>query len=249
MKELTTMLRRSGIVVLALSCAHCSSSDAVNSPGPASGADASVDTAAEAQVEAAADTAADTAAPAGRCSVTGDGWTTLMFVNRCDRAVVFEGSDIQGAELEPGAVACRDVGSSQEPINSKRYWGYAGADPGAGRYSLAEFTFNTDFQDFDWYDLSHVDAFNLPLQIAAVDHPECRTLTCADDLVATCPAEGRYPAQGEAIACVSPDRDDPNNPVASYFEASCADAYSWSGDDQDSMVACAGEDYDVVFCP
>ena len=48
---------------------------------------------------------------------------------------------------------------------------------------------------------------------------------------------------------MSPDRDDPDSPVAQYFDAACADAYSWSGNDAESMAACAGEDYAVVFCP
>lgn len=185
----------------------------------------------------------------GSCSVTGDGRTTVTFRNLCAKTVSFRGSDIDGADLAPGQSACRDVGSSTEKISSKRYWGFAGVDPGAGRYSLAEFTFNTDFNDFDWYDLSHVDAFNLPLQIVAIDKPDCRRLTCAEDLLASCPVEGCYPSSGPIESCVSPNRDDPNNPVAKYFDAQCVDAYSWSGDDKESMVACAGEDYEVVFCP
>ena len=55
------------------------------------------------------------------------------------------------------------------------------------------------------------------------------------------------------MSCVSPARDDPESPVALYFEA-CDDAYAWSGDDQHGtdtspMRACAGEDWDIVFCP
>jgi len=79
---------------------------------------------------------------------------------------------------------------------------------------------------------------------------KCRTLTCPDDLLANCPAIGQEKdAAGKVISCFNPTRDDKNSVVAQYFEAGCADAYSWSGDDQGSVVACAGEDYDVVFCP
>jgi hypothetical protein len=43
------------------------------------------------------------------------------------------------------------------------------------------------------------------------------------------------------------------SPVALYFEA-CDDAYAWSGDDQKGddpspMRACAGEDWQISFCP
>ncbi|KYF81514.1 hypothetical protein BE20_20800 [Sorangium cellulosum] len=184
------------------------------------------------------------------CRTPGDGKSTLAFVNRCDEPLQFLGSLIEGGELGPGQFACRDVGNSEEPLSSLRYWAYAGSDPGGGRHTLAEMTLNTDFNDFDWYNISHVDAHNLPLAIVPVGLPDCRTLSCPDSLLAGCPEAGRYEdASGATISCVSPDRDDPTNPVAVYFEERCKDAYSWSGDDQESMAACAGEDYDIVFCP
>lgn len=227
----------------------CSADDEASSvrADAGSGTDATLDTSTDATQSDIGD--APISQDAGRCSVTGDGRTTVSFVNLCTKTVSFRGSDIDAGDVAPQGVACRDVGAATGEIASKRYWGFVGEDPGAGRHSLAEFTFNTDFEDYDWYNLSHVDAFNLPLQIVAVDRPACRTLTCADDLLAGCPQQGRYPSEGETLACVSPDRDDPTNPVAVWFEAGCADAYSWSKDDADSMAACAGEDYDIVFCP
>lgn len=188
------------------------------------------------------------------CRTDGDGKTTLVFVNRCARAVTFAGSDITGATLPPGAFACVDVGNDKDPINSKRYWGWPGEDPGPERHTLAEFTFNTDFQDFDWYNISHVDAHNLPMSIVPVDRPKCKTLSCPQDFLASCPeADKVRDSAGEVISCVSPDRNNPNNPVALLFET-CDDAYAWSADDANGtdpspMRACAGEDWDIVFCP
>lgn len=188
------------------------------------------------------------------CRSDGDGRTTLVFVNRCRAAVTVRGSDIEAASVAAGDFVCVDIGSAAEELPSKRYWGFTGADPGAEHHTLAEFTFNTDFNDFDWYNISHVDAFNLPMQIVPVERPDCATLTCADDLVAGCPDEGRFEDEnGELVACVSPDRDNGGSPVALYFE-SCDDAYAWSGDDQNGddpspVRACAGEDWDIVFCP
>lgn len=188
------------------------------------------------------------------CRREGDGITTLAFINRCGSAVSYRGSDIDGGSLQPGAVACTDIGTATEAISSKRYWGWIGDDPGAERHTLAEFTFNTDFYDFDWYNISHVDAHNLPMQIVPVDRADCDTLTCAKSLLSACPPEGRMlDSNGAIVACVSPDRDNRESPVALYFE-SCDDAYAWSGDDQfgsdpSPMHACAGEDWDIVFCP
>lgn len=188
------------------------------------------------------------------CTHDGDGKTTLAFVNGCAKAVTFQGSDITGGTLAPGAFACVDIGSDVAALNSKRYWGFSGDDPGAEHHSLAEFTFNTDFQNFDWYNISYVDAFNLPLQIVPLARPKCDTLTCAQDFLSTCPAVGQdKDASGELVACVDPDRNNPDNPVAQLFEA-CDDSYAWSGDDQNGsdpspVRACAGEDFDIVFCP
>ena len=183
------------------------------------------------------------------CRAKGDGKSTITFINRCDGALFFRGSGIDGGELAPGQHACRDLGDTVETISAIRYWGYVGVDPGPERHTLAELTLNTDFHDFDWYNISHVDAHNLPMQIIPVGMDDCRTLTCPESLLEGCPPEGRFLVDGEIVSCVSPDRDNPESPVAQYFDAACADAYSWSGDDEESMAACAGEDYDVVFCP
>ncbi len=187
----------------------------------------------------------------GSCAETGDGTTTLIFTNRCLETVSFEGSNIEAGALESGERDCRDLGANTEEVPSIRYWGYTGSeDPGGGRHTLAELTLNTDWNDFDWYNLSHVDAHNLPMALVPVDHSDCRTLSCPADLLADCPPEGRWPETGTILSCVSPNRDDPDSPVAQYFEAGCADAYSWSGDDAESMAACSGgEDYEIVFCP
>ena len=183
------------------------------------------------------------------CAVNNDGWTTFVFVNLCDNNLTFDGSNIDAGVLLPGASECRNLGSDVEPISSIRYWGYIGPDPGGEHHTLAEFTMNTDFYDFDWYNLSHVDAHNLPMAIVPLEASDCRSLVCADELLSACPAEGQFFIDGELVSCVSPDRDNPDSIVAQYFEQGCADAYSWSGDDAESMAACAGEDYAIVFCP
>lgn len=188
------------------------------------------------------------------CAHDADGRTTLVFVNGCSASVTFRGSDIEGGELAPGASRCVDIGSDVEALSAKRYWGFRGEDPGAEHHSLAEFTFNTDFNDFDWYNISYVDAFNLPLRIEPLVRPKCKVLSCPANLLPGCPSVGRFEdSQGDLVACVSPDRNDAMSPVALYFE-SCDDAYAWSGDDQKGddpspVRACAGEDFQITFCP
>lgn len=184
------------------------------------------------------------------CRKAGDGKSTISFINQCPGTLSFRGSKIEGGELKQGEHACRDVGDVATEIPAIRFWGFIGEDPGGERYTLAELTLNTSFNDFDWYNISHVDASNLPMSVTAVDMPKCRTLSCPNSLLPDCPAIGLVKdSKGNVISCYSPMRDDKNSVVAQYFEMSCKDAYSWSGDDQESVVACAGEDYDVTFCP
>jgi hypothetical protein len=184
------------------------------------------------------------------CLGQGDGKTTVALVNHCREHLSFAGSQNQTGELEPEQFACRDVGNATDTLSAIRYWGWTAPDPGLGKHTLAEFTFNTTFNMFDWYNISHVDASNLPMQIAAAAQPKCRTLTCATSLLPGCPAVGQYKdAAGDVTSCVSPEPNNPQSVVARYFDQACADAYSWSGDDKDSVVACAGEDYYIVFCP
>jgi hypothetical protein len=188
------------------------------------------------------------------CASDGDGKTTLAFVNGCAKSVSFRGSDIEGGALDPGSFLCVDIGSDSEELSSKRYWGFSAEDPGGEHHTLAEFTFNTDFHDFDWYNISHVDAHNLPLQIVPLARADCKVLTCAESWLESCPEIGKFKdSSGEVVSCVSPDRDNPQSPVALFFEA-CDDAYAWSGDDQQGddpspMRACAGEDWQITFCP
>lgn len=189
------------------------------------------------------------------CHAEGDGTTTLVFVNQCAAALGMRGSDIEDATVPAGSFVCRDVGTAEEPLSAKRYWGFISQDPGAEHHTLAEFTFNTDFYDFDWYNISHVDAHNLTMRITPLDRSNCETLTCADTtLLTACPEIGRQmDDNGAQIACVSPDRDNATSPVALHFE-SCDDAYAWSGDDQQGddpspVRACAGEDWEIIFCP
>ncbi len=185
----------------------------------------------------------------------GDDVTTLVFVNGCDGVLEIRGSDIEPASIAPGERARRDIGDATETLSSKRYWAFIGEDPGGGRYTLAEFTFNTDFNDFDWYNISHVDAHNLTMRISPLARPGCDELVCdSADLLSGCPEVGRYEdALGALVSCVSPERDDSGSPVALHFE-SCDDGYAWSGDDASGddpspVRACAGEDWEIELCP
>lgn len=192
------------------------------------------------------------------CLAPADGNTSLRFINKCSFDISFTGNNITGGVLAPGQESCRTIGSITDHMITKRYWGFRkGEDPGFEHHSLAEFGFNELFYghtSWDWFNLSHVDANNLPLKIVPYEvggGTTCsgQTRSCPMDLLTNCPAEGRLNnAGGQIIACVSHDRDNPNSPVAKYFDAGCSQSYSWSGDDS-VMAACNAGDFDIVFCP
>ncbi|NMO15193.1 beta-mannanase [Pyxidicoccus fallax] len=194
----------------------------------------------------------------GRGCAAADGQTTLRFINRCAFEVEFAGNNITGGILGTGQEACRTIGSVTTYMPTKRYWGFArGEDPGFERHSLAEFGFNEVFYSYaswDWFNLSHVDAHNLPLKIVPYELGGGTTCagqvrSCPMNLLPGCPPEGQFRnAAGKLISCVSRDRDNPNSVVARYFDAACSQSYSWSGDDS-VMAACNAEDFDIVFCP
>ena len=196
--------------------------------------------------------------PASSCNLAADGATSLRFINKCTFPITFAGNNITGGNLSAGSSACRTIGSVTDHMITKRYWGFRqGEDPGFEHYSLAEFGFNEAFAGYnswDWFNLSHVDANNLPLKIIPYELGTTKTCvnqtrSCPMDLITNCPDVGKLRnAAGKVIACVSHDRDNPNSPVAKYFDTGCTQSYSWSGDDS-VMAACNAEDFDIVFCP
>ncbi|KAI9010437.1 thaumatin [Phycomyces nitens] len=141
--------------------------------------------------------------------------------------------------------------------------------PGASNpATLAEFFFKGAF-DKDFYDISFVDGYNLPMSIQP-QNPEsskgynCGSPTCAD--VPTCPDEYAVKGpSGQLISCLSScsktnspetcctgDSDHPDlcKPDARSDEVkkACPDAYSFAYDDQKSTFECTVQSYTVAFC-
>jgi hypothetical protein len=128
----------------------------------------------------------------------------------------------------------------------------------------------------DFYDISLVDGYNLPMAVAPMPggftrRPgvanDCGAPACASDLAQSCPADLRFTdAAGTVVACLSACeryRTDqlccagahatpatcPPSGYAQVFKAACPTAYSYAYDDATSTFTCQGEDYAVWFCP
>ncbi|KAA8546094.1 hypothetical protein F0562_020455 [Nyssa sinensis] len=152
-----------------------------------------------------------------------------------------------------GSCVTGDCGSGQAECNG------AGAAPPA---TLAEFTLGTGGQDF--YDVSLVDGYNLPMIVeVSGGSGMCASTGCVTDLNRQCPAELRV-GDGEACKsaceafgtpeyCCSGAYGSPAtcrpSAYSEMFKSACPRSYSYAYDDPTSTFTCTGADYTVTFCP
>ncbi|EYU38795.1 hypothetical protein ABFS82_03G071100 [Erythranthe guttata] len=219
--------------------------------------------------------------------------TTFTLLNRCDYTVWpgilpnhgSPGLDTTGFELPPRAAR-----SLQAPPGwSGRLWARTGCsfDPttGAGRCAtadcgsnrvecgsngavppatLAEFTVGSGSAALDFYDVSLVDGYNLPMVVQPVGGSgNCSLTGCAADLNRICPNELRSEdGQGCRSACEafgkpeyccrgaygSPDTCRPSA-YSAVFKSACPRSYSYAYDDGTSTFTCGAADYTITFCP
>ncbi|KAB5556782.1 hypothetical protein DKX38_007691 [Salix brachista] len=152
-----------------------------------------------------------------------------------------------------GSCATADCGSGQVECNG------AGATPPA---TLAEFTLGSGSQDF--YDVSLVDGYNLPMIVeVSGGSGECASTGCVTDLNRKCPAELRAEggsacrsaceAFGKPEYCCSGEYNSPASCKPSMysqvFKSACPKSYSYAYDDATSTFTCTGADYTITFCP
>ncbi|XP_027355016.1 thaumatin-like protein 1b [Abrus precatorius] len=142
-----------------------------------------------------------------------------------------------------------------------------GAKPPA---TLAEFTLN-GADGLDFYDVSLVDGYNLPMLIVAKGGTRggCSATGCLVDLNGGCPADlkvARVNGTGRSVACRSaceafgdpryccseafstPDTCSPSV-YSQFFKHACPRAYSYAYDDKTSTYTCASANYLIIFCP
>jgi len=135
-----------------------------------------------------------------------------------------------------------------------------GATPPA---TLAEFTLGGSGGK-DFYDVSLVDGYNLPMVIDGTgDGGECMATGCPVDLNKRCPKELRIgdgqacrsacEAFGKPEYCCSGAFANPNtchpSVYSQMFKAACPRSYSYAYDDATSTFTCVAADYTITFCP
>ncbi|XP_050229930.1 thaumatin-like protein 1 [Mercurialis annua] len=152
-----------------------------------------------------------------------------------------------------GSCSTADCGSSQLECN-----GNSAAPPA----TLAEFTLGSGSQDF--YDVSLVDGYNLPMLVEVNGGSgQCASTGCVTDLNRKCPAELRVEggnacrsaceAFGTPEYCCSGEYSSPTvckpSSYSEVFKNACPKSYSYAFDDASSTFTCTGADYTITFCP
>ncbi|KAG5225821.1 pathogenesis related protein [Salix suchowensis] len=121
--------------------------------------------------------------------------------------------------------------------------------------TLAEYALN-QFNNMDFYDISLVDGFNVPMDLSPVSG-KCRGMRCAADINGQCPNQLRAPGGCNNPCtvfktdqyCCNSGNCAPTD-FSRFFKQRCPDAYSYPQDDQTSTFTCpGGTNYRVVFCP
>ncbi|CAI9786532.1 unnamed protein product [Fraxinus pennsylvanica] len=153
-----------------------------------------------------------------------------------------------------GSCATGDCGSNQVECNG------AGAAPPA---TLAEFTIGSGTNS-DFYDVSLVDGYNLPIIVQAKGGSgACGSTGCVTNLNRMCPNELRAEdgqacksaceAFGNPEYCCSGTYGSPAtcrpSTYSEIFKTACPRSYSYAYDDATSIFMCSGADYAITFCP
>ncbi|KAI5557094.1 hypothetical protein BDE02_18G078800 [Populus trichocarpa] len=208
----------------------------------------------------------------------GESWTmrisTFEIRNQCPYTVWAAALPGGGRRLDPGQswTITANAGTTQA-----RIWGRTNCIfDGAGRgtcetgdcngllqcqafgqppNTLAEYALN-QFNNLDFFDISLVDGFNVPMDFSPVSG-NCRGIRCAADINGQCPNQLR--ASGGCNNpctvfktdqyCCNSGSCGPTD-YSRFFKQRCPDAYSYPKDDQTSTFTCpGGTNYMVVFCP
>ncbi|KAF9613313.1 hypothetical protein IFM89_006823 [Coptis chinensis] len=156
---------------------------------------------------------------------------------------------------------CRsaDCASSQVACNG------AGGVPPA---SLVEMTLNGgDNRNTDFYDISLVDGFNLPLSVTPQGAGSgCQSASCGADVNSVCPAKlSAKGSDGNTIACKSACAafSQPKYCCTGQFKSTatcqptyyskifknaCPQAYTYAHDDNNTLSCPTGANYLITFC-
>ncbi|KAB5533679.1 hypothetical protein DKX38_016769 [Salix brachista] len=136
---------------------------------------------------------------------------------------------------------------------------------GAPPATLARFMLGSN--GLDYYAVSVVDGFNLPLLVVPSDQ-NCSNTGCIGDVNESCPTELEVTTgtEGKSVGCKgacyalsssiyccdgissSPDKCKPPF-YSKFYKNLCPQSYSYVYDDTNTTYTCPSTDYRIIFCP
>uniref|UniRef100_A0ACD5VN92 Uncharacterized protein n=1 Tax=Avena sativa TaxID=4498 RepID=A0ACD5VN92_AVESA len=130
--------------------------------------------------------------------------------------------------------------------------------------TLAEFTISQGQTKQDFFDISLIDGFNVPMDFLPVPvqgRSGCgKGPRCPANITSQCPSELKAPdGCNDACTVFNQDRYCCTGNAASncsstnysvFFKQMCPDAYSYPMDDNSTIFSCStGTNYQIIFCP
>ncbi|CAK9326205.1 unnamed protein product [Citrullus colocynthis] len=133
--------------------------------------------------------------------------------------------------------------------------------------TVVEMTLGTSKSSMHYYDVSLVDGFNVPAEMAPMGGGVgCGVAACAADLNRCCPSALEVKRGGEIVGCKSGclaaksdkyccrgEYAEPKNCKPSIFghlfKAICPMAYSYAYDESTGLKMCRAPRYVITFCP
>ncbi|KAJ7569733.1 hypothetical protein O6H91_01G090900 [Diphasiastrum complanatum] len=144
----------------------------------------------------------------------------------------------------PGGIVWGFPGSSGNPVDGNN------AKPQA---NLAEFTIGASGQDY--YDISVVNAYNLPMQIDAIGRAgsgtNCGTIQCSIPNVTSFCQPPNTLTGGPGNGCYNHDGPNTGAPTqgTQAFKNVCPETITFTTDTTGTVYGCStGTNYEVVFC-
>lgn len=133
--------------------------------------------------------------------------------------------------------------------------------------TLVEISLQADKSKPDFYDVSLVDGYNIPVSVAARSTSKCTIGGCTKNLENVCPRELQVlNSNGEVVACKSaclafnldpfccrneygsPEKCKPNV-YSKIFKDACPNYYTYAFDTPPPLVSCSSKEYVITFCP
>ncbi|KAA3460154.1 protein P21-like [Gossypium australe] len=188
---------------------------------------------------------------------------TFSIQNNCPYTVWAAAAPGGGRQLDHGQVWDLNVSSG---VGGARIWARTGCEfneSGQGKCqtgdcggllqcqgyglppnTLAEYTLN-QFDGMDFFDISLVDGFNVPMEFSPASGGCNRGIKCTSQIVGQCPSELQTPGGCNNPCtvfktdeyCCNSGKCGPTN-FSSFFKERCPDAYSYPKDDETSTFTC-----------